>query len=159
MSLTQAAAIFGYSRQTIASHIDAGAPAISKAGQGKAAEIDTVAYAAWLITRSRGGEDGDPYKEAMLGKLQEEEKKLAIANAQALGDLVPAEEVDALFSETLVIFRATLEGTAGRLAGGNKVLRTRLLNEFRKLLDNASGRLSKYLEQAAAKKQALKAAA
>lgn len=161
VTLTECAKILGYSRKSLENWIaKEGAPVIAKPGKGKATQIDTVAMIQWLIDRNQFSEDDpDEYKRAMLGKLQEEERKLAIANAEKLGQLVPAEDVDAVFSETLVLFRSALEGAAGRVAGGNKVLRTRLLNEFRRILESAEDRLGEYLETTASEVETSKAAA
>ncbi len=162
VNISQAAKIFGYSHKTIQNYINnEGAPVVAKPGRkGAAAQIDTVAFHEWLANRrSVSDDEPDAYKRAMLGKLLEEEKKLAIQNAESLGRLVPAEDVDALYSETLVIFRTSLEGAAGRISGGNKVLRQRLLNEFRRILESTEGRLSQYMAEAATPDETAEAAA
>ena len=143
VSLNQCAQIFGITLKTLQGYINkGGCPVVAAGSQGKAAKIDTVAVHEWLKARASG--KGSPMAEALLGKAQQEEKRLEIDNKLKMSELYPAEDVYAAFSEALVFLRASMERAAGRLSSGNKVLRTKLLNEHRTILNNFAERLQKY---------------
>lgn len=149
VSFSEAAEIFGYSRQTISNFIkDEGAPVLSQSGQGKAGSIDATEFHRWLVMRNTG--EGSAMEMARLGKTQEEERKLAIENNTKMGTLCPVEDVIVLYSETLVKIRSGLEGLPGRLAGGNKALRQKWLNEIRTALNSSADGIQQFIQSRAA---------
>jgi len=148
-SLAECSAIFGIERKTLQKYIDQeGMPVVYRGTKGKAAQLDTTQVFIWLVQKNSG--EGSPMELARLGKTQEEERKLSIENDKTMGQLVPVEDVVTLFSETLVTIRSSLEGLPGRLAGGNKVLRQKWLNEIRSTLNSASERLQQYIQESGA---------
>ncbi len=149
LSISDAADFFGYSRQSISNFIkEEGAPVVSQTGQGKTGEIDSVEFHRWLCMRNTG--DGSALEKARLGKTQEEERKLQIENDTKMGQLCPVADVVVLYSETLVIIRTSMEGLPGRLAGGNKALRQKWLNEIRSTLNAATDRIQQFVRERAA---------
>lgn len=148
VSIVQASLIFGIEQKTLSKYIDEeGMPAVYRGTKGKAAQLDTVQVHQWLSMRNSG--EGSAMEMARLGKTQEEERKLSIENNARMGQLCPVEDVVVLYSETLVIIRSSLEGLPGRLAGGNKVLRQKWLNEIRTTLNSAADRVQQFIQSSA----------
>lgn len=149
VSISQASLIFGVEQKTLSKYIDEeGMPAVYRGTKGKAAQLDTVQVHQWLSMRNSG--EGSAMEMARLGKTQEEERKLSIENDTKMGQLCPVEDVVVLYSETLVIIRSSLEGLPGRLAGGNKALRQKWLNEIRTTLNSAADGVQQFIQSSAA---------
>lgn len=79
-------------------------------------------------------------------KLDEETRKLRLANETLEGNLLPREEVESMVAAAFSILRTTLDGLAGRLSGGNAVLRQRLLNGLRAAQDQFATEFENYLD-------------
>jgi len=152
-SLAECSAIFGIERKTLQKYIDEeGCPVVYRGTKGKAAQLDTTQVFMWLVQKNSG--EGSPMELARLGKTQEEQRKLAIENDESMGQLCPVEDVVTLYSETLVTIRSALEGLPGRLAGGNKVLRQKWLNDIRSTLNAASERVLQFIQKSGASAEA-----
>lgn len=81
--------------------------------------------------------------------LQEQTKKLQIENAEAEGRLVSVEEVHTVLTEVATIYASQLDGLAGRLAGGDSVLREKIFDGSRSIRSETADRLNAYAERLA----------
>jgi phage terminase Nu1 subunit (DNA packaging protein) len=149
VSLSEFAQFVGIERKTLQKYIDEeGMPTVFRGTKGKAAQLDSVDCVHWYMARDSG--EGSAMELARLGKTQEEERKLSIENDTKMGQLCPVEDVVVLYSETLVIIRSSLEGLPGRLAGGNKALRQKWLNEIRTTLNSAADGVQQFIQSSVA---------
>lgn len=103
-------------------------------------QIESAEVVLWLQDQAVAAElanqpEGNvaPMSEHRAELVQEQTRRLRLQNEQAERELVPANEVQHVFSEVATIFSTQLDALAGRLAGGDAVERDRIFNECRRI--------------------------
>lgn len=149
---TKFAEIRGCSQREITRLIDLGLPASGSGIQGEKMIIDTQSAIDWIIEHeiSKRVSVADPgtgvvdIRAARLIKTIEEHRKLKLGNDEEDGHLLPSDDVRQAFSAALVEVAALLDGAAGKMAGGDAVLRQRLLDEHRRIRAAFADRLARF---------------
>ncbi len=122
----------------------------SKGRGGYDQDACRVAYIRHLRGVASGQHDESGEKLAVSetrAELQvEQAKRVRLQNLEAEGRLIDIDEVREVFSEAVVLLASTLDGAAGRIAGGDSVQRAKLLNEHRRIRDVFADRLSAYAD-------------
>lgn len=161
--------IMGWSKTTVGNRMDEGMPHKSDGKRGGLVEIDTEQAIQWVIEKAvakrsikRGNkiEDMDDVKKEIV---REQLRKLQLENDENEGRLVPLEDVKFCINEAIVMLASTLDGEAGRIAGGDAVLRQRLLDGHRRIRTNFADKLESFedmerveqIDDAAAEQSAL----
>ena len=101
-------------------------------------------YVAYLQERVGGRQPGAASL-ATAEVAAERRRKLKMENDKAAGELIEFAKVRELVNVLMSTLSNTLDGTAGRIAGGDAVLRKRLLNEHRRIRDNFANGLKNFV--------------
>lgn len=146
---TQFADIIGCSIAQVGKLMKEGLPCKTSGKRGASVEIDTETAIKWYIEREmlrRGVDSNQDQNVADIGKARkslvlEQERKYRIENDLLEGKLLKINEVDYVFTETIVMLGSLLDGAASKMASGDAVLREKLLNEHRRIRSAIADRL------------------
>lgn len=136
--------ILGISHQTVARLQKSGVLVSIGAGKFRLAEA-VQAYIAYVD----GGHATTDTADRKRQVLDEQHRKLKIANDARERTLIPLAEAEQVADEAVITFRSNLEGVAGRLsselAGINNpaVIKERIADEHRRILQSCSDRLAR----------------
>ena len=133
VSVSECARITGFARETLKNFIeDEGMPVVESSGRkGKAIIVDTAAVVQWLLSREK---DDTPLALERILKVKAERKKIEAENAAREGVTLLTDDVLQNVSMLIVTLKNVLQGSAGRIAEGNAVLREKVLGEHRRVL-------------------------
>lgn len=92
------------------------------------------------------GEKRGEASRATIGVVEERHRKYKIENDVREGKLVRLDQVEAMLTEMATTLSNLLDGAAGRMAGGDAVLRNRLLNEHRRIRSTFADRLEAFVD-------------
>ncbi|MEQ8857746.1 MAG: terminase small subunit [Pseudomonadales bacterium] len=138
----QFADFVGVSERVVGRWVAQGMPVRRQGGKGRALEIESSDAVGWMIEqhltaelgeRTGSADDTAPMSEHRAALLQQQTRKLRLANQKTEGDLVPADQVQSTFTEVATIYATQLDSLAGRLAAGNAVERQRVFDECRRI--------------------------
>ena len=129
------AEIFGKSRKHIASLVEAGMPREGHGKRGSPWKFFLPEVWAWYEKYSRENLASEGSRTELV---REQTRRLKLENDETEERLIPVESVEILFLENVALLVAQLESAPGRIAGGNAVLRERLLKEFRRIRESTA---------------------
>ncbi len=155
VAITNAAKMLGYARETLSKYItDDGCPTTQSPSGARrgTTHVDLVQVHRWLLSRAKGSDESPLFRER-LAKTIAEREKIEISNREKMGELLPKDDVAAVFAEAQVSLRNELDATASRIAKGDAKLRRKLLGETRKIQANYVRRLEGYMQDVIASGQ------
>lgn len=120
MNKAEFAKLVGRSPRQVSNWIHAGMPAEGTGRKGSELRIDPPAAVQWLLDkaggRGSGSSDAD-LKHARTELLKSQKKASDLIHKEKTGQLMPIDEVEALFTEASSIFAGQLNALGSRLAG------------------------------------------
>ncbi len=137
------ARIVGDSVRTITRYINEGMPVSNAGKKGQPLQIDTAQAISWYVDKKASSKGyikpptGDEQEQDLNSARNlvyiEQHRKLKLENDKTEDTLIPADQVDLVFNSAITMLAAQLDGLAGRVAGGDAVLRQKLLDEHRRI--------------------------
>lgn len=154
---TEFARITGDSVRTISRYITEGMPVAVPGRSGQPLKINTAHAIAWYVDKQAklqgyvrpqtGDEQNLENGDARNLVYVEQHRKLKLENDEKEGRIHPAEQVDYVITSMIAMQASILDGFAGRWAGGDSILRQKILDDVRRAREEFANGLRALMEQ------------